>query len=73
MMGSYCQQNPNRAARSVTAPRANWCPGDAVAPIVVQLEAAQSVAGVHRARFAIDDIYPDGRWQVALVVYAYAD
>lgn len=73
MMGGYCRENPNRAARSVTAPRANWCPGDAVAPIVAPLPAAALGAGAHSARFAIDDIYPEGRWQVALVLYVYAD
>lgn len=73
MMGAYCKENPNRMAGSVTAPRANWCPGDAVAPIVAELPAAQLKAGKHQARFAIDDIYPEGRWQVALAVYAYGD
>jgi hypothetical protein len=73
MMGSYCRENPNRMQGSVTAPRANWCPGDAVRPIVVKLPAAQAAPGQHTARFDIDDIYPDGRWQVALAVYAYAD
>jgi hypothetical protein len=73
MMGAYCKENPNRMAGSVTAPRANWCPGDAVAPIAAELSAAQLKAGKHQARFAIDDIYPEGRWQVALAVYAYAD
>ena len=73
MMGAYCQENPNRMERSVTAPRANWCPGDSVAAIVAQLPAAQVTPGMHRARFAIDDMYPDGRWQVALAVYAYGD
>lgn len=73
MMGSYCQQNPNRAVRNVTGSRANWCPGDDVEPILTPLLAAQATPGEHRVRFAIDDIYPDGRWQVALAVYAYAD
>jgi hypothetical protein len=73
MMGTYCTENPNRMMGSVTAPRANWCPGDDVAAIVAQLPAAQATPGAHTARFAIDDIYPDGRWQVALAVYAYAE
>jgi hypothetical protein len=71
MMGQYCRENPNRAATSVTAPRANWCPGDDVAPIIAPLPAASSTPGSHRARFAIDGIHVDGRWQVALVVYTY--
>jgi len=71
MMGRYCRENPNRAESSVTAPRANWCPGDDVAPIRLQLPAASSTPGAHSARFAIDGIHADGRWQVALVVYAY--
>lgn len=73
MMGTYCKENPNRMESSVTAPRANWCPGDDVAPIVAQLPAAQATPGAHRAKFAIDDMYPEGRWQVALAVYAYGD
>jgi hypothetical protein len=71
MMGAYCKENPNRMAGSVTAPRANWCPGDLVHTIELPLTAAQSTPGQHRAHFAIDDMYPEGRWQVALAVYAY--
>ena len=43
-----------------------------MAAIVVQLPAAQATPGTHRARFAIDEMYPEGRWQVALAVYATA-
>ena len=69
MMGTYCKENPNRMESSVTAPRPNWCPGDDVSSIVAPLSAAQAKPGLHRARFAIDDMYPEGRWQVALAVY----
>lgn len=71
MMGSYCEENPNRMASSVTAPRANWCPGDDVPPIVAQLPAASATPGAHQARFAIDGIHKDGRWQVAMIVSAH--
>jgi hypothetical protein len=70
--GPYCKENPCGAPQSVTASRANWCPGSETPPLA-WTPAALSTPGSHTFRFAIDNIYQGGQWRVSAVAYAYGD
>ena len=70
--GSYCAQNPCGLPASVTASRANWCPGSETAPYQ-WTPAGLSTPGSHSFRFAIDGIYQGAQWRVSATVYAYGN
>lgn len=70
--GSYCKENPCGAIQSVTASRANWCPGSETPPLAWTPDAL-STPGPHTFRFGIDGIYQGGQWRVSAVAYAYGD
>ena len=70
--GQYCEQNPCGDPRSVTASRANWCPGSET-PSLSWTPAALSTPGAHTFKFAIDGIFQGGDWRVSAVAYAYGD
>ncbi|HEY8089454.1 MAG TPA: peptide-N-glycosidase F-related protein [Polyangiaceae bacterium] len=71
--GQYCQENPCGDPNSVTAPRANWCPGSETPPFT-WTPAALSTPGDHTFRFAIANIAPGGgQWRVSATAYAYGD
>jgi hypothetical protein len=70
--GQYCAQNPCGDPNSVTASRANWCPGSETPPFS-WTPAALSTPGAHTFKFAIDGIYMGGQWRVSAVAYAYGD
>jgi hypothetical protein len=68
----YCAENPCGAIASVQAPRANWCPGSAVAPMSIDL-ASLAIPGVHAFELAIAGIGEGGVWPTMVTAYAYAD
>lgn len=66
--GPYCAQNPCGSPASVTASRANWCPGSETPPIVYN---PSLDPGDHTFSFEILTI--QGQWRVSATVYAYGD
>ncbi|HEV3193881.1 MAG TPA: peptide-N-glycosidase F-related protein [Polyangiaceae bacterium] len=68
--GAYCKENPCGLPASVTAPRANWCPGTPTPPFS-WTPAALNGPGAHTLSYAIDPIGMGGTWRVSALVYAY--
>ena len=68
----YCKQNPCGDPNSVTAPRANWCPGTPTAPLS-WTPTTLNAPGAHELSYTIDKIGPGGSWRVSALVYAYGD
>jgi hypothetical protein len=64
----YCEQNPRGAIASVRAPRANWCPGDASAPKVI--DGSLSV-GSHQLSWRVSGIQNGGMWRTSATLFAY--
>jgi hypothetical protein len=66
----YCEENPCGALRSVSAPRANWCPGEVVRTfswtdgIPVDQEP-------HELTYRVNTIAPGGNWRTSVVLFAY--
>jgi hypothetical protein len=69
----YCQENPCGAIASVRAPRANWCPGSATAPITWDGLPALAAAGAHTFSVQVSQIAEGGHWRMSAVYYAYGD
>jgi hypothetical protein len=68
----YCAENPCGDPASVSASRANWCPGSETPPLAWTPDAL-STPGPHTLRFGIDNLFAGGQWRVSAVVYAYGD
>ncbi|MDC0670033.1 peptide-N-glycosidase F-related protein [Nannocystis radixulma] len=67
----FCLENPCGAIGSVQAARANWCPGDVVAPLRGPITSALQDGPDHEFQFAIDGVVEGGSWTVSAAVYAY--
>lgn len=67
----YCLENPCGLIASVQAARANWCPGDLVAPLRGPVHASLGPGPDHQFGFTIDDVVPGGSWTVSATLYAY--
>jgi hypothetical protein len=67
----YCLENPCGSIPSVQAARANWCPGDVVAPLKGPVTAALGPGPDHEFGFSVDDVVPGGSWTVSATLYAY--
>jgi hypothetical protein len=67
----YCLENPCGLIASVQAARANWCPGDVVAPLRGPVFTALKPGPDHEFGFVVDDVYPGGSWTVSATLYAY--
>jgi hypothetical protein len=67
----YCQENPCGAVDSVTASRANWCPGHMTAPFTWQDLPALVAPGSHTFSFQILNIAPGGTWLASAIYVAY--
>ncbi|HEY3358597.1 MAG TPA: peptide-N-glycosidase F-related protein [Polyangia bacterium] len=69
----YCQENPCGALRSVTAPRANWCPGSMTPPFSFDLPAL-ATPGPHTLDWEIGAAVIDGgSWRISATVLAFGD
>jgi hypothetical protein len=66
----YCAENPCADPNSARAPRANWCPGSATAPFVLQA-AALTTAGEHELTRSILGLAPGGSWYVSATYFAF--
>lgn len=67
----FCAENPCGSIASVMAARANWCPGDLVAPLRGPVTSALQPGADHEFQFAIDDVIEGGSWTVSAALYAY--
>ena len=67
----YCQENPCGAVDSVTAARANWCPGHMTPPFTWQDLPALVAPGTHTFSFQILNIAPGGTWLASAIYVAY--
>ena len=67
---SYCAENPCGDQNSVRAPRANWCPGSATPPFVIE-HAALAQAGKHELLRSIPELEPGGKWTVSATYFAF--
>jgi hypothetical protein len=67
----FCLENPCGAIPSVQAARANWCPGDQVAPLRGPVTDALGAGPDHEFQFAIDNVKEGGTWTVSAALYAY--
>jgi hypothetical protein len=67
----YCQENPCGAVDSVTAARANWCPGHMTPPFSWQDLPALVAPGSHTFSFQILNIVPGGTWLASAIYVAY--
>ncbi|MDC0718307.1 peptide-N-glycosidase F-related protein [Nannocystis sp. bb15-2] len=67
----FCAENPCGAIASVQAARANWCPGDLVAPLRGPVTSALGAGPDHEFQFAIDKVKEGGSWTVSAAIYAY--
>jgi hypothetical protein len=66
----YCLENPCGDMRSVTARRANWCPGSLTPPFVWEPALAP---GSHQFTYAIDGIFDGGSWRLSAAAYLFGD
>lgn len=66
----YCAENPCADPNSATAPRANWCPGSATAPFVLQAFALEA-PGEHELTRRIPELAPGGTWYVSATYFAF--
>jgi hypothetical protein len=66
----YCLENPCGAMQSVTAPRANWCPGSLTPPHVVD---TGWTAGPHEVSWQVDRMGAGGSWRTSVLLLAYGD
>ncbi|MEP7052393.1 MAG: peptide-N-glycosidase F-related protein [Pseudomonadota bacterium] len=69
---AYCEENPCGAIESVTAPRANWCPGSETDPVVID-PPALAVPGPHDVSVQVSQIAAGGSVRVSLTYYAFAN
>lgn len=67
---NYCAENPCGSRASVTAPRANWCPGSMTPPIVID-DARLAGAGGHQLARKIPELAPGGQWRVSATYFAF--
>jgi hypothetical protein len=66
----YCELNPCGDMNSVTAPRANWCPGSMTDPYLWDIDALKT-PGDHTFRWTISRVDPGGTWLVSAVYFAF--
>lgn len=67
---TYCAENPCGDPRSVRAPRANWCPGSATPPFVLE-DPALVAPGEHELTRSVLDLKEGGGWQVSVTYFAF--
>lgn len=67
---AYCAQNPCADHRSARAPRANWCPGQLVPPIVID-DPLLLRAGAQTLAWRLDSIAGDGLWTSSATYFAF--
>lgn len=67
---NYCAENPCGSRDSVTAPRANWCPGSMTPPITID-DARLAGRGSHQLARKILDLAPGGQWRVSATYFAF--
>jgi hypothetical protein len=67
---SYCAENPCGDPRSVRAPRANWCPGSATPPFLLE-DPSLVVAGEHELTRSVLELKPGAGWQVSVTYFAF--
>lgn len=65
----YCAENPCGAPASVRAPRANWCPGSATDPIVIDLPTL--TPGRHELGRRILELHEGGSWRISATYFAF--
>ena len=68
----YCEENPCGNMDSVRAPRANWCPGDAVPPIAGPITSI-APPGEHEFSFSVANVADGGSWPTSATIYIYGD
>ena len=67
---SYCAENPCGDPRSVRAPRANWCPGSATPPYVIESDLL-TVPGLHKFSRSVPGLAPGGLWTISAVFFGF--
>jgi hypothetical protein len=67
---SYCAENPCGDPNSVRAPRANWCPGSASPPFILD-STSLTRAGTHELSRSIPALAPGGIWAVSATYFAF--
>lgn len=67
---AYCAQNPCANHESARAPRANWCPGQLVPPIVLD-DPLLTRAGKQAVSWRLDEIADGGLWTVSATYFAF--
>ncbi len=65
----YCLENPTGLPASVTAPRANWAPGEVTPPILLTSPDLLE-PGNHTFSFEIENVAVGGGWSVSAIYYA---
>jgi hypothetical protein len=69
---NYCFENPCGDMNSVTAPRANWCPGTPTPPLTWDPPAAHT-PGAHQLTYTIDGVASGGSWRLSAVFFAFGN
>ncbi|HVY49467.1 MAG TPA: peptide-N-glycosidase F-related protein, partial [Minicystis sp.] len=68
----YCAENPCGDPNSVTAPRANWCPGALTPPFTWDAPALDA-PGHHTFSWTISNVADGGQWRISAAYFAFGD